>query len=112
MKKIVVIVFCLLQLISSFVYANDKSIEDLLISASKGNKEAYYNLGTIYLEGELVQRNISIAKDYYIQGAVLGNSDCFFALGRLYQDDSYGKDIEKSAKYTSLGCEKGYLLGC
>jgi TPR repeat protein len=55
------------------------------LASDKGITSAKIKLGNIYLEGNsLIEKNESLAIKYFREAAMLGNSDGFYFMGRLY----------------------------
>ena len=61
-------------------------------AADQGNQYAAYRLGKLYLQGELVPKDVSRAVEYLTTAAELGNQYAQYTLGKLYLA---GADVEQ-----------------
>eukprot|EP00761_Pharyngomonas_kirbyi_P008778 gb/GECH01008790.1/.p1 GENE.gb/GECH01008790.1/~~gb/GECH01008790.1/.p1 ORF type:complete len:704 (+),score=167.66 gb/GECH01008790.1/:1-2112(+) len=52
--------------------------------ANENSDTALFELGKIYMEGELVDRNLSMAHEYFESASSLGNPEAQFELGFMY----------------------------
>ena len=78
--------------------------------AKKGNRNAAFKLGDMYLLGEEgVEEDIEKAVEYYILSSDLGNTDAMCVLGDIYLDGGMGieKDTRRGIKYYERAARKG-----
>ena len=61
-------------------------------AADQGNQYAAYRLGKLYLQGELVPKDVPRAVEYLTTAAELGNKYAQYTLGKLYLA---GEDVEQ-----------------
>ena len=70
----------------------------------KGNKEAYYNLGYIYLLGQGVDINEKKAVEYFRKGSTHQNTKCMQGLAMCYKHgDGVEVDLEKTIYWLNQG---------
>lgn len=63
-----------------------KSAHDVLLPlAIEGNSEAQYLLGMLYLRGQGVERNYSVASNWFGKSAEQGHPKAAFEMGKLYE---------------------------
>ena len=55
-------------------------------AADKGVSSAYFYLGLMNLEGDIIEQNFEKALDYYERGAAKNNAYCFYELSRIYSE--------------------------
>ena len=64
----------------------DNAVDRLRQAAEKGNAAAAYNLGLIYLEGQVAPKEPAIAAGWFQRAADLDQPDALYALATLYRD--------------------------
>lgn len=80
----------------------------------QGNGDSVFHLGRIYMEGINVEKDLQRAKEYFTEGAKLGNSMCYRGLGILSIEkreyERAGKYFKKAMKLAeeSLSCNDDY----
>ena len=92
----------------------DKAAELYLAASNAGNEVASQNLGSLYMFGQIIPQNYTLALKYYHLAIDQGStSDVVLNnLGVLYMDGKgTPKDWDKALKYLSLSAEKGNLQG-
>ncbi|HSI39501.1 MAG TPA: tetratricopeptide repeat protein [Xanthobacteraceae bacterium] len=77
-------------------------------AAAKGNVAAAYNLGMLYLEGDVVAREPSVAADWFRKAAELDQEDALYALASLYAD---GNGVTKDAGERARLLQRAAMLG-
>ena len=60
------------------------NVEDLEGKAKRGDREAQYNLGTLFYNGDGVAKNYKIAAEWYQQATYQGHAKAAYALGMMY----------------------------
>ena len=77
-------------------------------AAAQGNPAAAYRLGKLYLQGELVPKDVPKALEYLTASARQGSSFAQYILGKLYL---MGKDVEqdreKAYRWFEMSAEQG-----
>lgn len=77
-------------------------------AAAQGNPAAAYRLGKLYLQGELVPKDVPKALEYLTASARQGSSFAQYILGKLYL---MGKDVEqdreKAYRWFEMAAEQG-----
>lgn len=77
-------------------------------AAAQGNPAAAYRLGKLYLQGELVPKDVPKALEYLTASAGQGSSFAQYILGKLYL---MGKDVEqdreKAYRWFEMSAEQG-----
>lgn len=87
-------------------------LEYLLEEEKKGNKQALFNLGFIYLFGQKVEKDEKKAVAYFKKGANLGDGRCMQALAMCYKNgDGTNKDEQQMLYWLKRG-EKINDDGC
>ncbi len=79
-------------------------------AAAQGNPAAAYRLGKLYLQGELVPKDVPKALEYLTASAGQGSPFAQYTLGKLYL---MGKDVEqdreKAYRWFEMAAEQGNL---
>ena len=135
MKKVVVLLVCAVVLLvgdksgieSSFdpkkdyeqgkaFYDNkeyDKAFEPLKKACDGGDMDGCYNLGTIYANGNGVEKNVKKAMDLYKKVCDGGEMRGCYNLGVMYAKGSgVEKDFGKAAELFKKACYGGDMNGC
>ena len=60
------------------------NVDDLEGKAKRGDREAQYNLGTLFYNGDGVAKNYKIAAEWYQQATYQGHAKAAYALGMMY----------------------------
>jgi TPR repeat protein len=77
-----------------------KALEYFQQAADQGDAEGLRLIGTLYANGEGVEKDFNKALEYYQQAADQGNTKALVNLGNLYRSDNGpGKDIDKAMEY-------------
>ncbi len=66
--------------------------------AEQGHVPAQYHLGLLYEEGQGVERNLDLARYWYLRAAQQGYVDAYFALGDIYAKGR-GTEADRSLAY-------------
>lgn len=83
-------------------------INSLRQAADLGWPDAINDMGTEYLEGVLVERDIDKAKEYFNKAMEKGNLNSYCNLGLIYFFKEYGlRDYKLAAEYWKKGAELG-----
>lgn len=85
-----------------------ESFKWLKIAADNGNAEALLNLGSIYLNGKRVKKDINKAIDYYNKSMEGGSYESAYKLGLLYKE---GKEVERDLDKAIEYFNRVYLPG-
>lgn len=81
---------------------------NLFDSADQGNKDAQYELGTMYEEGRVVQQSLDEAAWWYRLAAEQDSAPAQYKLGTLYhQGKGVEQDYAKAANWYRKAAEKG-----
>ena len=73
-----------------------------------GDDSANFDIATIYLDGNGVDKDVEKAIEFYKRGAKAGDHHCITALGSLYHDgDDCERDYEKAFTYFKKGAKLG-----
>jgi len=89
--------------------AQDRSPEIVLVLAEKGDAQAQFDMGVIYLYGKGVPKNPETAFTWFRKAAEQGHAAAQYAMGRLYY---YGQGVEQNAnealRWFRQSADKGY----
>ena len=94
-----------------------KLIQDLLMSAQKGDAKSQYRLGVMFNDGKILERDYSQAAKWYALAANQGHAKAQLYLGLLFQNGRGVKqDYKKAAQCYSRAAAQGdskaqYYLG-
>ena len=81
------------------ITAKDQAVGYFRRSAEAGNVRAAYNLGLIYLQGQVAPKEPSIAAEWFQRAADRDQPDALYALATLYRDgNGVPKDPIESAR--------------
>ena len=77
-------------------------------AADTGNQTARYHLGKLFLQGEVVPKDIAKAMDYLTAAAEQGHQCAQYALGKLYlAGDAIPRDREQAAYWLTQSATQG-----
>jgi hypothetical protein len=83
-------------------------VQKIQEKAARGDDQAKYELGQLYLEGKNVEQNIEAAKQWFNSAAIQGNSNAQFTLGQMFMNGTAGaKDHTEAAKWFQQAAENG-----
>jgi hypothetical protein len=68
-------------------------------SADQGNIDAMYDLGVLYLDGEVVEQDEKKAFDYFSYAAQRGDAGSQFYIGTFYKEGIIVEQSDEDAKY-------------
>jgi TPR repeat protein/serine/threonine protein kinase len=86
----------------------DKAFPLLKYTADQGNKESYYYLANMYLNGDGTPENLREALRLYRECANMGNARCQRTLGWFYQDGRIlPKNLSEASKWYRKAAEQG-----
>lgn len=74
-----------------------KAFDLLNKSAAQNNYEALYAIGTWYLHGRFVKKNIPLAIEYFLKSSAGNYADAYYDLGICYEEGAVGKKDDKAA---------------
>ena len=74
-------------------FAQENSIDSLIIRSENGDEEAQYELFFCYLQGNGVENDTTLAIKYLTMAANNDNPDALFRLGNIYRYGYYGLPI-------------------
>lgn len=81
------------------VTAKDQAVDYFRRAAEAGNMRAAYNLGLVYLQGEVAPKEPAIAAEWFQRAADRDQPDALYALATLYRDgNGVPRDIVESAR--------------
>ncbi len=96
-----------------FIFINYTAKELFLKAANQGDSKAQFNLGSMYLFGEGLRQDYSMAKKWYLKAANQGNSKAQFNLGRMYYNGWGGRqDYSVAKELFGKSCDNGLQKGC
>lgn len=78
---------------------DEKGLYYLQKSAEQGNIDAMFDLGVLYLDGEVVKQNDQKAFDYFSYAAQKGDAGSQFYVGFFYKEGKVVKQSDEDAKY-------------
>ena len=89
-----------------------RSVELFEKAAAQGHRRAQLNLGTIYLRGQGVQRDLIQARAWLEQAAADGDAYATYALGRAMAENAppASADPTRAADLFRRAAEKGHML--
>ena len=88
----------------------EKALDYLKASAEQKNEYASYQLGKLYLTGEVVPNDAETAVRYQETSTGNGNQFAQYALGKLYlQGKDITRDKEKAVSYLEASAAQGNL---
>lgn len=78
--------------------------------AERGNADAQYNIGWMYLNGYGLAINDSLALEWWKRASQQGNVDANFSIAMLYSlgEGQVKKDMEKAVDYYLLAAQAGH----
>eukprot|EP01135_Chromosphaera_perkinsii_P009985 Nk52_evm20s1992 gene=Nk52_evmTU20s1992 len=80
---------------------------------SQGTGKPCFNLGSLYMAGNGVERNEKRAYEYFKQGCDKNDMDACNNVGMgLWKGRGVDKNVEEAIKFFELGCRKKYALSC
>ena len=93
---------------SSSVTNKDEAVGMFRKAAEAGSSRAAYNLGLIYLQGQVAPREPAIAADWFRRAADEDQPDALYALATLYRDgNGVPKDPIEAARLLQRASELG-----
>ncbi len=78
---------------------NEKGLYYINESAEQGNVDAIFDLGVLYLEGEIVEQDDQNAFDCFSYAAQRGDAGAQFYLGVFYKEGRVVEQSDEEAKY-------------
>ncbi|MBI3196507.1 MAG: sel1 repeat family protein [Rhodospirillales bacterium] len=89
-----------------------RAVELFELAAAKDHKRAQLNLGTLYLRGQGVPRDLIQARAWLEKAAANGDPYALYALGRAMSESSpaAGMDLVRAAALYRQAAEKGHPL--
>lgn len=93
---------------SPTVTTKDQAVEFFRQAAENGSARAAYNLGLVYLQGEVAPKEPAIAAEWFKRGAERDQPDALYALATLYRDgNGVPRDPIESARLLQRASEIG-----
>ena len=87
---------------------NEKGFFYMEESAKQGNTDAMFDLGVLYLDGELIKKDEKKAFEYFSEAANKGDAGAQFYLGVFYREGKVvQKDDEKARYWFEKSAEQG-----
>lgn len=81
-------------------------------AAERGDQDAQYNLGLLYLYSADVPRDADMARSLFMKAAVQGNGQAQNALGNLYENgDGVPMDTAQAIEWYRKSAQGGYVYG-
>ncbi|MCK0208097.1 sel1 repeat family protein [Starkeya koreensis] len=90
------------------VTSRDQAVDYFRRSAEAGNMRAAYNLGLIYLQGEVAPKEPAIAAEWFQRAADRDQPDALYALATLYRD---GNGVARDPIESARLLQRASLLG-
>lgn len=85
-----------------------KGLELITKAADLGDAESQYNLGLLYMDGELVPKDVKKAAQLWKKAADLGHAMVQFNLGLMYHSgDGVEKSYKQALKYWKMASKQG-----
>ncbi|WP_245516273.1 tetratricopeptide repeat protein [Ancylobacter aquaticus] len=86
----------------------DQAVDFFRRAAENGNARAAYNLGLVYLQGQVAPKEPAIAAEWFKRGAESDQPDALYALATLYRDgNGVPQDPVESARLLQRASEIG-----
>lgn len=86
----------------------DQAVDFFRRAAEGGSARAAYNLGLVYLQGEVAPKEPAIAAEWFKRGAESDQPDALYALATLYRDgNGVPQDAVESARLLQRASEVG-----
>lgn len=80
----------------------------LLPLAEKGDPVAQFNLGALYTQGQIIQKDYRIAMQWYLAAAQQGHAEAQARVGGLYADGTnVPQDFKKAMQWLMLSAKQG-----
>lgn len=78
--------------------------------AERGDAEAQYNIGWMYLNGYGLAMNDSLALEWWLRASAQGHTDATFSIAMLYSlgEGQVKKDMDKAIEYYLLALKAGH----
>lgn len=98
-------------LLSIFIYSDvslANSFEEVKKLAESGNKDAQYNLGLMYYEGENIETDYEKAVYWITKSAEQGYAKAQYSLGMIYYKGE-NIDIDKAHEWFQKAAEQGHV---
>ncbi len=90
-------------------YSQDPSVEELEDLADEGDAEAQYKIGTRYISGNGVKKNVKRAIEFFNKSAAQDYTRSLYILGKLYWDGIYIKKNDgKAIEWFEKAARKGH----
>jgi TPR repeat protein len=84
-----------------------RSISLFKESAKLNNVDSMLRLGHIYMQGEIVTKNLQKSLEYFSMAASTENPEALYMLGLIYLDPSC-QSVSKALEYLTKASEKGF----
>ncbi|MBI5154776.1 sel1 repeat family protein, partial [Candidatus Poribacteria bacterium] len=92
-------------------YDYDDPLAELWWSAENGDPTAMVKLGKIFLDGEIVDRDVTAAIDWFEKAAAARDGEAWFTLGMMHREgDGVPKDEYEAAYFFEKAAEAGHIL--
>ncbi|WP_428031233.1 tetratricopeptide repeat protein [Ancylobacter sp.] len=93
---------------SPSVTNKDQAVDFFRRAAEAGSARAAYNLGLVYLQGQVAPKEPAIAAEWFKRGAESDQPDALYALATLYRDgNGVARDPIESARLLQRASEVG-----
>ena len=91
----------------------NRALELYRKAAEQGDRDAQYNIGVMYYNGQGVNQSYQESREWFIKSAKKGNSDAQFSLGVIYYEgNGFNVDIDYANTWFKKSCENGDERGC
>lgn len=113
-KDIIIVSFLALPILAH----GDESVQQIISRAESGNADAQFQLGTMYIDGDVVKKDTATAAKWFLKAANQEVLAAQYYMGYAYRDGvGVPQNYKESAKWFRKAAEKGlsdaqYELGC
>ncbi|WP_201587263.1 tetratricopeptide repeat protein [Psychrobacter sp. HII-4] len=99
-----------LTLSAQYTQAASLPVLDIETMALQGNVQAQYDIGAIYLEGKIVEKDYDKALKWLLKAANQGHPLAQYNLGWVYEDGmGVPQDYNKSTGWFQKSAEQGFV---
>jgi hypothetical protein len=113
LRWIFLLLLSVLPSLTAFAYEGDyvweEKFKDALPLAKSGNTEAQYDVGEMYERGRGVNKDMSMAFQWYLKSAEQGNTKGAFRAGLCYlKGEGVEKNLDEALKWMQNSADKSY----
>lgn len=90
----------------------EDAAREFSVLAHRGDTHAEYYLGLLYEEGQGLEQDFQLARQWYLKAAGKADVDAAFALGRLYSKGlGVAQDLPEAYMWFARAARGGHYLG-